>query len=888
MKTSTLALALLPAILFATDDRPAYRADDLVDSVGISAGLFETSTKYDLKHFDELGIRYYRTVLRYANTPEDQPQKIEDQWRRTGAKPLFLLDSGKSRTVKAEWMGVKEDGDFSFLIEDLKRYVPESISALESPNELNNKFPPQDLNMKYKGRTDEIAGSLYQKELYEALKSDPVTARIPVVMYTAIFTDYMLARPCDSFDFLNTHSYQGDGVPSSSLLMNFGRTWNILPTGATIGRFVPTECGYNVDLDKTNGMGYIGSLRAQAYNLPMLVAEYFRHGIARTYLFSLPNVDGYGLLESDNTTRRPSWYALQSFLALLKDSTWASASCQWKGGRDFPPRALRFDLEGAPDTVHTLTLQKENGDWYLLLWNEIRNRRDGADTKNPDVPATLRFADGTPVRCTGMWRQGEISRERPESGAFVPVDAAEWKIDGNRMTLSIPSHVLVLRFAPEKKAAGAAAPSVTLAEAAPATANSASVALSLPANAAFASVALFRNDLHIKTFQRDEFKASDNVLATTYTDASAWVRPGLGYRYDARAIAEDGTQGPLANLVVVTPDKRPDLGIADFGPVLPAGRDALRAGDVVSFAGTIWNWGEGPTLNPTEGDVGMYNSAIALTFSVDGQVIGWGGDGGQTPMQPGEFRRVEANGGGPLQGRWKATEGVHIVKAYVDDINRISNERGKFNNIGSRTLTVGDYAGRLDMESRTAAWRYDLSREGVRDWVCFNGWGEGAAPSRKKGADLIGLPRQVGKGYVNVNPGCGIQFTWGDDATTGATEHTNAGLWGNGVGNGYAFEVPAGTEERVLKVYVGVTNGGAGEFSAELSDGSAPAFTDATWNSNRAGRSTPVPGEVAVVYTLRYRAASEGQTLRVTWKLADEPNRAQFLAQIRLQAATLE
>lgn len=875
-------------------DRPAYRAEDFVDSIGISAGLFDTRTRYDISRFTDLGVRHYRTVLRYDLTPDDHPARIEDLWRRTGARAMFLLDPRKSRTVKCSWPKVDTDGDFSALLEDLRRYNPSSIAEIESPNELNNKFG-QDLNLKYKGRTDEQAGVLYQNDLYAALKSDPLTARIPIVMFTAIFTDYTLAGDCDAFDFLNTHPYQGDQVPSSSLLMNMTRTYNILPEGAIIGRFVPTECGYNVELDKANGMGYVGSLAAQAYNEPMLLAEYFRHGIPRTYLFSLPNVDGYGLLESDDSTRRPAWYALQSLIHLLQDATWDTRSLVWKGGREFSPRALRFVVEDAPDTVRTLTLQKENGDWYLLVWNELRNRRNGTDMSTPETSVTLRFASGTAVRCTGLWRQGILpadvyaTSDGPKAGAFTPVAESELpRVQDGALALSVPSRLLVVRLTPEAPSTDPAVsvpvPTLAVRHATPASVD---VALSLASEDSFASVVLFRNDMHVATFPRESFEEQDGRLVARYRDASAWIRPGLGYRFDAIAVLADGTQGKAAHCVATTPNLRPDLSVVEFGPVLPEGCSAPAPGDLVSFAGTVRNRGKGPTPNPTEGDVGMYNSSIALTFSVDGTVIGWGGDNGNTPMAPGDARRIESTGGGAANGRWRAESGTHVVKAVADDINRISDETDKFNNIASRTVTVGEFSGLLSMESCVAAGRVNLSQEGVLDWVCFDQWGDTSAQSRKKGANLIGVPVQDGHGYVNVNPGCAIGFTWGDDSTTGPCGRSHAGLWGNCVGNGYLLDVPAGIEERVLTVYVGVTNGGRGEFAAELTDGSAPPFTDTTWNANRAGDWSAVPGETAVAYTIRYRASRDGERLRVRWRLSGEANPQLFAAQIRLQGAAL-
>jgi hypothetical protein len=273
----------------ARSAQPAFRADDFSDFVGLSASPFETyladgpfkgaGTKYLPETFFDLGIRHYRTGLLNALTLPNSPALIGAAYDKYGAQAMLLTNGGKNASP-------------SDVVTRLKQYEPGSVDLVEGPNEVNNKFPPQNLNIAYKGMTDEAGGAAYMDDLYKLIKSDPETARIGVVMYTAIFTDYHLARPCDAFDYSNMHSYQGYNVPESSLDPNETSVDNILPSGSTIKPFVPTECGYNVQADVSNGTNNTGSLRAQALNIPMLLAEYFRHGIKRAYLFALHNADG--------------------------------------------------------------------------------------------------------------------------------------------------------------------------------------------------------------------------------------------------------------------------------------------------------------------------------------------------------------------------------------------------------------------------------------------------------------------------------------------------------------------------------------------------------------------------------------------------------------------
>lgn len=79
------------------------------------------------------------------------------------------------------------------------------------------------------------------------------------------------------------------------------------------------------------------------------------------------------------------------------------------------------------------------------------------------------------------------------------------------------------------------------------------------------------------------------------------------------------------------------------------------------------------------------------------------------------------------------------------------------------------------------------------------------------------------------------------------------------VGNGFEITAPAGTNLRTLTLYTGLWHA-RGKLEAALSDGSAPAFVDASFGNDA--------GSGNAVYTISYRAASEGQTLRLRYTLA--------------------
>ena len=215
MRTS---IAFLSAFtLSAHAQQPVYRANDFSDFVGISGAPITTKiiqdgpmkgsgTTFAPEVFYDLGVRNYRTVLKYDLTLPDQPAQVEAAYRKSGARAMFLIDPHKSKPEEITGL--------------VKQYLPASIAEIEGPNEVNNKFG-QNLNLKYKDRTDEAAASLFMDDVYKFLKADPETRDFPVVAFTSIFSDYREARPHNSFEFGNVHSYQGYGIPSDSLRDEF-------------------------------------------------------------------------------------------------------------------------------------------------------------------------------------------------------------------------------------------------------------------------------------------------------------------------------------------------------------------------------------------------------------------------------------------------------------------------------------------------------------------------------------------------------------------------------------------------------------------------------------------------------------------------------------------
>jgi hypothetical protein len=117
----------------------------------------------------------------------------------------------------------------------------------------------------------------------------------------------------------------------------------------------------------------------------------------------------------------------------------------------------------------------------------------------------------------------------------------------------------------------------------------------------------------------------------------------------------------------------PDLVITDIlsEPANPA------VGDEVIFKATIKNQGNAATPD----DV-----IHGIAFFVDGDVASWS-DGHMSSIAPGESVTVTANGGPEGSAAWTATAGIHTVRAWVDDVDRIK-EQDEENNTYEKDILV--------------------------------------------------------------------------------------------------------------------------------------------------------------------------------------------------------
>ena len=137
---------------------------------------------------------------------------------------------------------------------------------------------------------------------------------------------------------------------------------------------------------------------------------------------------------------------------------------------------------------------------------------------------------------------------------------------------------------------------------------------------------------------------------------------------------------------------------------------------------------------------------------------------------------------------------------------------------------------------------------------------------------------KIGSGALNWFADCPTTFTWTDGTPTATINNTPTGINTNGsVGNGFEINIPADRNLKTLKLYLGVWFA-QGKLEATLSDGSAPAYVDTSQNKNN--------GASSGLYTISYKTASPGQTLKVRFTILTQyfsPN-----GNVAWEAATLQ
>ncbi len=271
------------------------------------------------------------------------------------------------------------------------------IDAVEGPNEGDLFWPKNNYRYRGKGFPDGVLA--YQRDLYQAIKGRPSTARVLVIGPSLGQTydpnggspnPFPNGSLAESVDCGNFHPYPFGGN-SFSPRFAYGSVENYYWTGnfpsANLDEFPHNQLVYGPPFHPkpmaATETGYFTgregvSEAVHARYIPRLFAEYARLGVRRTYLYELADVDTpytrgtkeahFGLLRA-NASPKPAFTALGSLLRLVarmaSGGTFESIVPEIIIEPHMPPGYDRTDF------VHSLALQTSMSEYLLLLWHEV-------------------------------------------------------------------------------------------------------------------------------------------------------------------------------------------------------------------------------------------------------------------------------------------------------------------------------------------------------------------------------------------------------------------------------------------------------------------------------------------------------------------------------------
>ena len=416
----------------------ARRADDFVDTIGVNAhfnygGVYSDFAKAGAQ-LGALGLRH----LRFAATDPTSISQINTLYAKYGIRDLF--GTGTSSGIPLAELTT------------IMGRLPGAVEAVEGPNEIDIKQwddATKGFNkwFSYKGLTNSdgnlVASREYITDIYDTFHASPTLKNILVGSPSVAFPENSKGlAPLPRLDVLTMHSYAGGSLPTDQLETRWiPNTARMTGDGSPSRPIWATECGYHTALNSTNQQPPISDAVGAKY-FPRLFAEYFNRGIARTYTYEfydqgtdLSNQEqNFGIVHRDYTPK-PAYTAEKNLIALLGESKWDPAAKVWRK-RAFTPSSLNFALSGdIADVRHTL-LQKADGDFYLLLWQDVFSFDRGTkkDIANPPVAVTLTLGQAVKRAAAYLPSQG--------------VAAAPLPVTGRVLKLSVPDEVLIVKLTP--------------------------------------------------------------------------------------------------------------------------------------------------------------------------------------------------------------------------------------------------------------------------------------------------------------------------------------------------------------------------------------------------------------------------------------------------------
>jgi hypothetical protein len=391
----------------------AASADAFVDSIGVNTHFTFTDQVYYTNYptvkslLIASGIRHMRDGL---FTPTSfYPQRL-NELAAAGVKSILFTSPDDS------------DAD----VRSFAASVAGSVEAYEGPNELDNT-------------TGTFASSLlsYVPHVVQLLHSTPSAAELPFIAPSfASYNSFSVVRGISSYiNYGNMHNYYGGynpgttgwgdpGIGGNYASMSYAVAHAKLVSGSA--PIISTETGY-CDGNAPNASPVPQAIAVRY--MPRLLLAQFQAGITRTYIFELADEPGTGTfttcgLLTSGAVAKPQYSAVKNLITMMSDK-----------GSDFTPGSLSYGISGQTADTRQVLLEKRDGTFYLVLWQEVQGSTPGSNTVASITPQNIHIAFNASHTVTryALTDQGSI----PAQGVAQTTNALDFPVDDHVTILQI-------------------------------------------------------------------------------------------------------------------------------------------------------------------------------------------------------------------------------------------------------------------------------------------------------------------------------------------------------------------------------------------------------------------------------------------------------------------
>jgi hypothetical protein len=383
---STAAPLLASAQTQATEAHiptTAARAKSFVQSIGVNQHLRWHGTPYNnaTRELDEL--QYLGVTL----VRDDAPGTLLSSYQMLASAGIrfdFLTSPVKQdlrNTLPADIASIAA----------LAQFRPGSVLSVEGPNELNG----QEVFLHGASSTNPATGAAIMQAVARAVRGNATLAAQGVKVVNVSITngiggwqDYLagLGNLAASVDYANWHVYFQNGEQPQSRVTSMYQYASQSAPGRPV---VITEAGYFCAFEDKSGWGGVDEA-TQAKNTLNLLADTFKAGVKQTFLYELmegvanPSTtdieNTFGLFRADGTPK-PVATAIHNLASILADPAGNALT--------FTNGTLDYSISNLPTTGHSLLLEKANGVFELLVWNEAPNWNSTTKSAIPAAPTNI-------------------------------------------------------------------------------------------------------------------------------------------------------------------------------------------------------------------------------------------------------------------------------------------------------------------------------------------------------------------------------------------------------------------------------------------------------------------------------------------------------------------